>query len=69
MSTLLALVVPFAGCAAMMLLCARMMRRGDHTPADPADPAEVAQLRTEVAELRARLEPSTQPDRDIRPVR
>ncbi len=29
MSTLFALVVPFAGCAVMMLLCTRMMRRGD----------------------------------------
>lgn len=69
MSTLLALVVPFAGCAVMMLLCTRMMRHGNSATTDSAEPAEVAELRTEVAELRARLEPIAQPDRDTRPVR
>lgn len=69
MSTLFALVVPFAGCAVMMLLCSRMMRRGDCATPASAEPAEVGRLRTEVAELRARLEPIAQPDRDARPVR
>lgn len=68
MSTLLALV-PLAGCAAMMLLCTRMMRRGDCAPDSSAQPAEVEQLRAEVAELRARLEPIAQPDPDHYPVR
>lgn len=67
MSTLFALVVPFAGCAAMMLLCTRMMRRGG-CATDLSQPTEVAQLRAEVAELRARLEPAAQPDRASRPV-
>ncbi len=69
MSTLFALVVPFAGCAVMMLLCTRMMRRGDCATPASAETAEVALLRTEVADLRARLEPIAQPDRDPRPVR
>ena len=69
MSTLLALV-PVAGCAAMMLLCAGMMRRGGKSAtADSADPAEVAQLRAEVADLRTQLEPTAQPERDVRPAR
>ena len=63
MSTLFALV-PLAGCAAMMLLCTRMMRRGD-CATTPAESAEVAQLRGEVAELRSRLEP----DGDHQPIR
>jgi hypothetical protein len=62
MSTLFALLVPLAGCAAMMLLCTRMMRRGDCATSGPAEPAEVAQLRAEVAELRARLDPDTAAD-------
>ena len=61
MSTLLAFV-PLAGCAAMMLLCSRMMRRGECATSDNPDSAEVAALRTEVAELRARLQPDAQPD-------
>lgn len=71
MSTLFALVVPFAGCAVMMLLCTRMMRRGNCAPTTTgqAEPGEVAQLRAEVAELRARLEPVAQPDWASRPVR
>ncbi len=69
MSTLFALVVPFAGCAVMMLLCTRMMRRGDCTTTGQAEPAEVARLRAEVAELSARLEPVAQPDPASRPVR
>ena len=68
MSTLLALV-PLAGCAAMMLLCSRMMRRGDCATTGTPEPAEVAELRAEVAELRARLEPDAQPDGDHHPVR
>ena len=69
MSTLFALLVPFAGCAAMMLLCSRMMRRDGCTTAAPADPAEIARLRDEVADLRSRLEPVTSPDRAQSPVR
>jgi hypothetical protein len=68
MSTLLALVVPLAGCAAMMLLCTRMMRHGDCATTGPAEPAEVAQLRVEVAELRARLDPGTAADREPHPI-
>ncbi|MGH9242938.1 MAG: hypothetical protein ACRD29_01195 [Acidimicrobiales bacterium] len=69
MTTLLASLLPLAGCAAMMLLCARMMRRGDCTTTTTAEPAEVTQLRAEVAQLRARLEPTAQPDEDQLPVR
>ncbi len=69
LSTLFALLVPFAGCAAMMLLCSRMMRRDGCATAALADPAEVARLRDEVAELRSRLEPVTSPDRAQGPVR
>lgn len=63
MSTLLALV-PVAGCATMMLLCGRMMRRGDCAQPGTADTAEVEQLRAEVAELRARLVPGAHIDAD-----
>lgn len=63
MSTLLALV-PVAGCAAMMLFCTRMMRRGRCATARTPEAAGVAQLRAEVAELCARLEP----DADHEPV-
>ena len=66
MSTLFALVIPFAGCAAMMLVCTRMMRRGDCATTGAAESTEVAKLQAEVAELRARLD---QPARDPRPVR
>lgn len=69
MSTLFALVVPLAGCAVMMLLCTRMMRRRDCATPASVETAEVALVRTEVAELRARLEPIAQPDRDPRRVR
>lgn len=55
MDTLLAFAAPAAGCAVMMVLCARMMRRGDCTPASAADSDEVTRLRAEVAELRATL--------------
>ena len=61
MSTLSAFL-PVAGCAVMMLVCARMMRHGhDHPTADAADdqplhPSEVAQLRAEVEQLRAQLD-------------
>lgn len=68
MSTLLALV-PLAGCAAMMVLCSRMMRRGDCATTGMPESAEVAQLRAEVADLRARLEPGTQADPDTQRVR
>lgn len=54
MSTLLSLALPFAGCALMMLVCSRMMRRGTCQPAKTdASHDEVAQLRAEIAELRA----------------
>ena len=68
MSTLLALI-PLAACAAMMLVCTRMMRRGDCATSGPAETAEVAQLRAEVADLRARLAPDTAADPDPNPVR
>ena len=59
MPALVALVLPFAGCAAMMVVCTRMMRRGACAPTiTEAEPGEVAQLRAEVAQLRARLEPN-----------
>ena len=69
MSTLFALVVPFAGCAVMLLLCTRMMRRGDCTTSTTgqAEPTEVAQLRAEVAGLRSRLEPGARPYRATPP--
>ena len=67
MSTLFAFV-PLAGCAAMMLLCSRMMRRGDCATTRTSEPAEVAALRAEVAELRGRLQPDAQPDGDHHPV-
>jgi len=63
MSTLLTLV-PVAGCAAMMLLCGRVMRRGDCAKPGTTDTAEVEQLRAEVAKLRARLEPDAHTDSD-----
>ncbi len=69
MTTLIASLLPLAGCAAMMLLCTRKMRRVDCTTASPAETTDVAQLRAEVAELRARLEPTAQPDEDQLPVR
>ena len=69
MSTLFALAIPVAGCAAMMLLCASLMRRGKSAPVLPADPAEPAKLRAEVADLRTQLEPIAQPERDVRPAR
>lgn len=69
MTTLFASLLPLAGCAAMMMVCSRMMRRGDCATTAPADTAEVAQLRAEVAQLRARLEPAAQPDEDQLPVR
>lgn len=65
MRTLLALL-PVAGCAAMMLACARMMRGGhsaSSADATPADVAGVNQLRAEIAELRARLDSSDPSDR------
>lgn len=49
---LLFAVLPLAGCAAMSLLCHRMMaRRGGCAPSRPA--VHVAALRAELAELRA----------------
>lgn len=68
MSTLFALV-PLAGCAAMMLLCSRMMRRGDCDTTSTPESAEIAQMRAEVAQLRAQLEPDAQPDGEHQPVR
>lgn len=53
-------LLPMAGCAAMMLLCARMMRGHHQTPEAAA--SEVDELRAEVATLRARLEERTQAD-------
>lgn len=57
MSTLLSLALPFAGCALMMLVCARMMRRGSCEPASTeTSQADIARLRAEIAELRARTD-------------
>ena len=60
MSTLSALL-PVAGCAVMMLVCARMMRHGHDQPNDapddqPLHPSQVAELRAEIEQLRAQLE-------------
>lgn len=57
MGTILSAVLPFAGCAAMSLMCARMMRRGQCRPDAGIDDDEVARLRAEVTALRR-----TQPD-------
>lgn len=69
MYALIALLLPFAGCAAMMAVCAVMMRRGNCSKATAADAGEVARLRAEVAELRARLDPTGQANRDQLPAR
>ena len=69
MSTLFALLIPLAGCAVMMVLCARMMRRGNCRAAGPTEAVELDQLRVEVAELRARVASNHAPDRDQHPVR
>ena len=64
MTTLFAFVLPVAGCAAMMLLCSRMMRRGScETPA-AADASELADLRAEVARRRESLDSSATPALD-----
>lgn len=59
MESLISLLLPFAGCAAMMFVCARMMRR-DSCSNDQAvsDRAEIDELRAQVAELRAARAPS-----------
>lgn len=51
MGTILSAVLPFAGCAAMSVLCARMMRRGP-CRSDAGIDDEVARLRAEVTVLR-----------------
>ncbi|MGQ0618109.1 MAG: hypothetical protein ACT4PW_14160 [Acidimicrobiia bacterium] len=52
METILYAVLPFVGCAAMSVVCLRMMRRSDGRT-DEADTGELARLRAEVTELRA----------------
>ena len=49
-------LLPLAGCAAMMLVCSRMMRRGSCAPTAPTENSEIAQLRAEIADLHARLD-------------
>lgn len=44
--------LPFAGCAAMTVLCMRMMRGGHRQPTD-GDAKDVSRLRAEVEALRA----------------
>lgn len=56
MLAFVASLLPLAGCAAMMLVCSRMMRRGDCASAPPTETIEIAQLRAEIAELQARLD-------------
>ena len=53
-------LLPMVGCAAMMVLCARMIR--GHGAQAPAADDEVTQLRAEVADLRARLDEPAQSD-------
>lgn len=66
MSTLFALLIPLAGCATMMFFCTRTMRGGEcAADASRAEAAEIAQLRADVAELRARLEPAAADRRAI----
>ena len=66
MNTLVALL-PFAGCAAMMVVCARMMTGGHKAHSSEApEAAEVDRLRSEVAELRARLDAPDSADRAAR---
>ncbi len=68
MTTLFALLFPLAGCAAMMFLCSRMMRRGSCATdtTTPAEAIEIAELRVEVAELRSLLEPAGDAVEEIR---
>ena len=54
-------LLPMIGCAAMMVLCARMMR-GHGSPPSTADADQVPLLRAEIAELRARLDEPARPD-------
>jgi hypothetical protein len=56
MPAFVASLLPLAGCAAMMVVCSRMMRGGDCASSSPAEPTEIAQLRAEIAELRTRLD-------------
>lgn len=55
MPALVASLLPLAGCAAMMLVCSRMMRRGNCASAPSTDSTEIEQLRAEIAELHTRL--------------
>lgn len=69
MATFFALSLPLIGCAVMMAVCARMMRRGDcRTQTDAgSESTELTELRSEVAALRARLARDTASDRDTQP--
>lgn len=59
MPAFVASLLPLAGCAAMMLVCSRMMRRGSCASAPPTENNELDQLRAEIAELHARLDESS----------
>jgi hypothetical protein len=56
MPAFVASLLPLAGCAAMMIVCSRMMRRSSCTSSPPAEAVEIGQLRAEIAELQARLD-------------
>lgn len=53
-------LLPLAGCGLMMWFCMRGMRRRNCNTSETTPPVEVAELRAEVARLRAQL--NTQPD-------
>lgn len=56
MPAFVATLLPLAGCAAMMIACSRMMRRGTCTPGPPTESSEISQLRAEIAELTIRID-------------
>ena len=61
MRALPAPLLPFAGCATMVVICARAMRGGKSSP-DPANAGRVAELPAEVVELCAPLDSTAELD-------